>query len=399
MRVVLNLKHLLENKLITSSEASRFKSLSMKATFQFAVSLLMIFGLLALGAGAFAMKPGPEMMTLLGVVMLGLGIVFGRVKGEYSWAFVSFVALVAGSLLTASGISMELANVEIAALVSAVLFMLVAVIANSGFLSALSAIAIAATVGGGAEYGFNSSYLLGLESRILAIVVFVILGAFALQLSKKLKPAGGRIALVFARTSLVIINVAFWAGSLLGDTVGRINYEAMAEADYDKLATAYNTLLPSWFGGAVIYSPNFFAIAWAVAIILIGIWAVRKNSAFVLNVVTVFAALHFYTQWFERFGTESWSLLTAGGVAVLIAFGLSFINEDRPARVTSLPTPAKATPTVAKKVVAKKMAKKKVTAKKPVVKKAAVKKAAVKKVAVKKVVVKKAKKKKATKKK
>lgn len=395
MRVVLNLKHLLENKLITSSEASRFKSLSMKATFQFAVSLLMVFGFLTIAAGTFAMKPSDEMMTLIGVVMLGLGIVFGRVKGEYSWCFVSFITLVLGAFLTAKGISTEFANIEIAALVSALLFILVAVVANSGFLTVLSAFTVASVVGGATEYGFNASYLLGLESRTLAILVFVILGFFTFQLSKKLKPAGSRIALIFSRTSLVIINVAFWAGSILGDTVGRINYETMLEADYDKFATAYDALLPSWFNGAVVYSPNFFALTWAVAIVLIGIWGVRKNSAFVLNTVTVFAALHFYTQWFERFGTDSWSLLTAGGVAVLIAFGLSFINEEKPARITSLPTPTKATPTVAN-VVAKKTTKKK-PAKKAVAKKTATKKV-VKKVAAKKTVVKKTTKRKVVKK-
>ena len=331
MRVLLNLKHLLEQKLITSAEAGKMASLAAKATFQFAVSILMIFGILAVAGGIFSMQPETEMLILLGVLILGLGMVFDKVKGQYSWALVSFVTLVLGAILTAAGIGTEFDNIEIAALVSALLFIVVAIAAHSGFLAALSALTLAVTFGGGTSYGDygSGSYFLGLESRALAIVVFIILGSFAFQWAKRLKADNERIAVIFARMSLIIVNIGFWIGSLFGDTVGKINYEGFSEADYDSLYNAGSQFLPSIFGGAVLISADFFAVLWAVAIVLTGIWAVRVNSVFTLNVVATFAAIHFYTQWFERFGAEPWSLLIAGGIAVLIAFGLSFINGEK----------------------------------------------------------------------
>lgn len=365
MRVVLNLKRLLEQKLITSAEAGRLKSFSMQATFQFAVSILLIFGILTLASGLLVLL-GPikdsynEVVMLLGIFLIGLGIVFGKIKTEYSYSLVSFITLVLGAILTAVGIGLEFENMQIAALLSALLFIVVAVVAGSGFLSALSALTLAAVFGGAVGYGFygSGSYSLGFESRSLALVAFIILGMLAYQWSKRLKSGNERLAVVFARMSLVIVNIAFWIGSLFGDQIGEIDY-SKPDFDYSVLDGVYDKFLPTWVEGVLFVSPDFFAVFWAVAIVLTGVWAVRANSTFTLNTVATFAAIHFYSQWFERFGAEAWSLLVAGGIAVLIGFGLSFVNNEK-----------------GKKVEAMKAA---VSAVAPAVKKPAVKKAAVKK--------------------
>lgn len=366
MRVVLNLKHLLEQKLITAAEAGKLKSLSSSATFQFAVSILMIFGILALAGGVYILQENTEILTLIGVVLIGLGIVFGRVKTAYSYSLVSFITLVLGAILTAVGIGAEFENMQIAALLSALLFIVVAVVAGSGFLSAMSAITLAAVFGGLVGYGFYGagSYSLGLESRSLAIVVFIILGTLAYQWSKRLKSGNERLAVVFARISLVIVNIAFWIGSLFGDQIGEIDY-SKPDFDYSILDGAYTSFLPTLVDTAVFVSSDFFAVLWAVAIVLTGVWAVRANSTFTLNTVATFAAIHFYSQWFERFGAEAWSLLTAGGIAVLIGVGLSLINNEKGKNVEAMKA---AVSTVAQV--------KKAAVKKPAAKKAAVKKKA-----------------------
>lgn len=374
MRVVLNLKRLLEQKLITAAEAGRLKSLSSSATFQFAVSILMIFGILALAGGILILLTSiegfdNEALLLLGVVLIGLGTVLGRVKTEYSLTLVSSVTLVLGAILAAVGIGAEFENLQMAAILAALLFIVVAVIAGSGFLSALSALTLAAVFGGAVGYGFygSGSYSLGLESRSLAIVVFIILGALAYQLSKRFKSGNERLAVIFARMSLVIVNIAFWIGSLFGDTVGVIDSDSHSSLlGYADLQEASNSFLPTWFGGAAIISSDFFAVAWAIAIVLTGVWAVRANSAFTLNTVATFAAIHFYSQWFERFGAEeAWPLLVAGGIAVLIGVGLSFINNEKGRKVEAMKTAVSAVAQV-----------KKAKSKKPAAKKAAVKKKA-----------------------
>lgn len=372
MRVVLDLKQLLEKRLILPAEASRLQKFSAMATFQFAVSILLVFGVLALAGGILILLASiegfnNEALLLLGVVLIGLGTVLGRVKTEYSLTLVSFVTLILGALLAAVGIGTEFENIQIASLLSALLFIAVAVIANSGFLSALSAVTLAALFGGAAGYGGfygSGSYFLGLESRSLAIVVFIILGTLAYQWSKRLKSGNERLAVIFARMSLVIVNIAFWIGSLFGDKVGVIDY-SKPDFDYSILDGAYNNFLPTLVDASVFVSADFFAVLWAVAIVLTGIWAVRANSKFALNTVAVFAGIHFYTQWFERFGAEAWSLLVAGGIAVLIGVGLSFINNEKGKKVEAMKASVSAVAPM-----------KKAKSKKPAAKKAAVKKKA-----------------------
>lgn len=370
MRVVLNLKRLLEQKLITAAEAGRLKSFSSSATFQFAVSILMIFGILALAGGILILLTSiegfdNEALLLLGVVLIGLGTVLGRVKTEYSLTLVSFVTLVLGAILAAVGIGAEFENLQMAAILAALLFIVVAIIAGSGFLSALSALTLAAVFGGAVGYGFygSGSYSLGLESRSLAIVVFIILGALAYQLSKRFKSGNERLAVIFARMSLVIVNIAFWIGSLFGDKIGEID-DSKPDFDYSILDGAYTSFLPTLVDTAVFVSSDFFAVLWAVAIVLTGVWAVRANSTFTLNTVATFAAIHFYSQWFERFGAEeAWTLLVAGGIAVLIGVGLSFINNEKGKKVEAMKTAVSAVAQV-KKAKSKKLAAKKAAVKK-----------------------------------
>jgi hypothetical protein len=47
----------------------------------------------------------------------------------------------------------------------------------------------------------------------------------------------------------------------------------------------------------------------------------------VVNVVAVFAAIHFYTQWFERLGLEPMSVLGGGLIMLAIAIGLWMFNK------------------------------------------------------------------------
>ena len=65
-----------------------------------------------------------------------------------------------------------------------------------------------------------------------------------------------------------------------------------------------------------------FVIAWAVALVGVGVWAARANRRFVVNMVATFGAIHFYTQWFERLGAEPISITLAGVLMVSVAVAL-----------------------------------------------------------------------------
>jgi ABC-type Co2+ transport system permease subunit len=70
-----------------------------------------------------------------------------------------------------------------------------------------------------------------------------------------------------------------------------------------------------------------FAIAWAIALLATGVWAVRRNKRWVVNLLAVFGAIHFYTQYFERLGASPGSILVGGVMALLIALAIAKYNR------------------------------------------------------------------------
>jgi hypothetical protein len=74
-----------------------------------------------------------------------------------------------------------------------------------------------------------------------------------------------------------------------------------------------------------------FSVLWAVALLGAGIWAVQVNRRWLVNLVAVFAGIHFYTQWFERLGATPLSVLLGGLVMLASAFALWMFNRRVPA--------------------------------------------------------------------
>lgn len=117
------------------------------------------------------------------------------------------------------------------------------------------------------------------------------------HLSKRLSADYERISIAASRTGVFLVCFGFWIGSLWGDRI------------FD-----------------VIVPPAFYAFLWAVGLIAAGIWAWRRNRRWLVNVVAVFGAIHFYTQWFERLGASPATVLLAGLLALGIAIGLRALN-------------------------------------------------------------------------
>jgi hypothetical protein len=78
----------------------------------------------------------------------------------------------------------------------------------------------------------------------------------------------------------------------------------------------------------VLVIPDWaFVIAWTIALVAVGIWATAANRRWVINLIAVFGAIHFYTQWFERLGASPGSVLGAGLLALGLAIGLWHLNR------------------------------------------------------------------------
>ena len=85
-----------------------------------------------------------------------------------------------------------------------------------------------------------------------------------------------------SRTGVFLVNFGFWIGSLWGDSLR---------------------------GGEFLIPDYPFVAIRAVALVAAGFWAWTQDRRWLVNLAAVFAAIHVYTQWFERLGASTGSAL------------------------------------------------------------------------------------------
>ena len=125
------------------------------------------------------------------------------------------------------------------------------------------------------------------------------------------------LALCISRTSFFLVNFGFWVGSLWGDDLVFLKWIWSTDDLYTSEKERQNSEGPCWqIGCRRVLSRWSFALAWAIAIAMVATWGARHHSAFVVNTATTFGAIHFYTQYFERFRGNPISLFCAGVIAL-----------------------------------------------------------------------------------
>ena len=170
--------------------------------------------------------------------------------------------------------------------------------ARSALLTVLAVLALSSCVGARTGY-VHATYFLGIQEPALTVALFTIFSIGAYQLSKRLAPEYQSLAIAAARTGVFLVNFGFWIGSLWGDRDST---------------------------GEVVISDWVFALLWAIALVAAGVWAWRRDRRWLVNVVAVFGAIHFYTQWFERLGASPGTVLLAGLFALGFAVWLRAMN-------------------------------------------------------------------------
>jgi iron complex transport system permease protein len=183
-----------------------------------------------------------------------------------------------------------------------VLLLALAIAIRSALLSALSVLVIAGLLGSSTGYDF-ATYSVEIREPTVTITVFSLLALAAYLVSFRIPGEYETVAISFSRLCLVMVNFGFWIGSLWGDDPGH------SCRFHDRL---HPVVIPDYV----------FVIAWAAALIGVGVWAARADRRFIVNMVATFGAIHFYTQWFERLGAEPLTILLAGVLIVAIAVGL-----------------------------------------------------------------------------
>lgn len=256
MKIVLDIDKLLADGQITAEEYERLKGFSHKETGSLAFNILIGFGVIATAGGALALLPSSLTAIVLGafLAVVGLSLTFNLAN---EWGLLGTILLLVGSVTAAGGVIALTEGGVIGFLIVTVLCTVAAVFAKSILLSIMATLSLSATVGAMAAYS-HAAYVLEIRQPTATVVLFSMLALAAYHLSKRLNADYERIAIAFARTSLFVVNLGFWIGSLWGDSLW------------------YQRNNWNFRSGAVI--PDLvFVIGWAVGLIVTGAWAARAN--------------------------------------------------------------------------------------------------------------------------
>jgi iron complex transport system permease protein len=313
MKVVLDLSRLLQDGKITREEHDRLLQYAARETGSLAINILIGLGVIAVSGGVLALLMNEIAVIVLGAVMLaaGLGVTYAQAK---QWSVLATIFTLVGALMVAGGIAV-LGEGHVGSLLLATLVLAACGIAGrSSLLTGLAVLGIAACVGASTAY-WHASYGVAITEPTVTIVLFGALALVTYQASHRIGSAYEPLALMAARVSVFLVNFGFWVGSLWGDRL------ALPQA------LLHHGTLTDATDRSVMVPPMVFIIGWAAALAATGAWAVKANRRWVVNLVAVFGAIHFYTQWFERLGATPLSVLVGGLLVLAFAIAAWKFNQ------------------------------------------------------------------------
>lgn len=303
MKVTLDLDKLLQEGKITQAEYDKLGQLAARGTASLAFNILIGFGVIAVSGGTLALVPTPVTAIVLGLVIAVVGMALLYLRYE-QWRVLANICVLVGALLSGGGVIWNLHGSPGSFVAVASAFAGASILARSALLIVLAVLALSSSIGAKTGY-VHAAYFLGIPEPTLTIILFTLIGVGAYQLSKRLKADYEALTLAAARTAVFLVNFGFWVGSLWGDRI-EIGYQY------------YYLTIADWI----------FSLLWAIALVATGIWAWKRNRRWVVNVVAVFGAIHFYTQWFELLGYEPMIVVIAGLLALGFAIGLRMVNVN-----------------------------------------------------------------------
>lgn len=292
MKVTLDLTDLVSRGELSQVEADRLAKLGARETGALGSNIMLGFGTVAVALGGGFLFPTAESVVVIGTILfvLGLGLVLNK---QTRWALFAQICMTIGALGVVGGVSYLTdgnfyVNIALALGLGGAAFL-----APSALLGALAVLQFSIALGSGTAY-WHGGYFVWVEQPTQTILVLAVLAIALTLVAARIPAAYERIALIMARTAVLIINLAFLVGSLFGDQ--QLPWDVYAET-------------------------AAFTIIWAVLLIGVGLWGVVSNRRWVVNAAAIFGGIHFYTQFFEYLGPNPATILLGG--ILLIAFGLA----------------------------------------------------------------------------
>jgi len=312
MKITLDISKLVEEGRLTPEEAQRLTALASHETGSLGINILIGFGVVAIAAGAVALVPTPLTAVVLGLglVAAGFAVLVNRIK---QWAVLGQICLVIGALMFCGGVVAFGEGSLASMLIVTAALGAIAVAARSSLLAALAVLAASACLGARTGYS-HAMYSLAIFEPTLTIVLFSAVAYAAYRVSKHVAADYERIALSASRTAILLVNFGFWIGSLWGDPLFLLTKMSGKTPVASRL-------------DAIVIPHTVFSIGWAAVLIAAGLWAMRVNRRWLVNVAASFGAIHFYTQWFEKLGATPVSVLLGGVIMLAIALALWSFNK------------------------------------------------------------------------
>ena len=308
MKVTLDLSKLVEDGKLTAAEAERLKGFAARDTGSLGINILVGFGVIAVASSLGALVADISAAFVIGAAIFALGVALRFSRQAQQWSLLAQICTVVGALIFCGALLTYYLGALPALLAVTALLAVGGIIARSGLLIAAAVIALGACLGAKAGY-WHATYALAIYEPLLTILLFSAIALATYWLSHRLPADYERLALMASRTAVLMVNFGFWIGSLWGDRL--LLLRGVTRADRP------DVVVPDWL----------FSIGWAAALVAVGIWGVKANRRWVVNIAAVFGGIHFYTQWFERLGATPASVLLAGIVTLACAFALWRFNQ------------------------------------------------------------------------
>lgn len=388
MRLPVDVEALVRDGVIDAAQAGEMKRRAREDMVALAVNTVLFAGIAAVVGGTAALVTEPAALTALGGLVAALGAgalarmpetyrLLGNAAGAigaaifvggilflvtraadslapaavlglvivgaafWAWCRAPSVLRFLAGWLTVLGVGAHLAGVLSAPWAEAVppwllwhyafaVVLLCGVALDVRFLTALALVPLAAALSSRTFYGF-ATYGVAIYECTLTILQCGTIAVACAGLAPRLVERWGRHARLLGQMCFIWVNMAFWIGSLWGDLVGQFLWGpdradfAGPEGDMDY--EAWSAARESFEATLIRVPADAFALVWAVAILGTGLWAALTGRRAVLNIALTFGAIHFYTQYFERFSASPGAFVGAGLIAIAAAWGAWRLNR------------------------------------------------------------------------
>ncbi|WP_204114139.1 hypothetical protein [Shimia biformata] len=386
MKVLADTRTLVDEGVISSAQAEEIQRRARDEMVSFVINIVLFSGIIAVigGTAAFLDDPrefcllgavvtagaavfllrGPQVLTLLvnagavigsvmfigggmawiapdlsdaaalvlpGAVIAGLSLA-GWVKGprglRFLMGWLAFLGLCL-HLLGLVGAEAPIAPLWLLYYYAAGMLIAAGIVLDVRLLTVLSLIPLATALSSQTFY-VTATYGVVIRESTLTILQMAVVVAGCLWAGANLSERYQRHTRVLGQLSFVWMNIAFWIGSLWGDTVGEGLWRPRRSdvpADATDPEAAYRAMLDAFNANATKISADAFSLAWAVLLAAAAVWAASRGRRKVFNIAVTFGTIHLYTQYFERFHASPGTFIIGGLLAIALAWGVWMANR------------------------------------------------------------------------